>query len=307
MVAAPDPAVVPLSLVGDAHPDLVGGKARGFAVIARAGLPAPEGFVVTTAVHRAATTDSGRIPEHVARQVVGLVGEMGGGPLAVRSSATSEDGAEHSHAGQYLTRLGVRGHEEALQAILDCWASATDARAEAYRAGRGGDGPGEMAVIVQRLAGGEAAGVCMSCDPVTGATDTVVVNAAFGLGELVVSGLVTPDDYRLRRSDGSLLRFEPGYKDIMLVMGADGPEERPVPAGRREERVLDDALLAELHRGLLDCERELGRPADCEFSVVEGSVVWLQCRPMTALEPPVAGPAPATVPPPQPITRRTPA
>ena len=101
-----------------------------------------------------------------------------------------------------------------------------------------------MAVIVQRLAGGEAAGVCMSCDPVTGATDTVVVNAAFGLGELVVSGLVTPDDYRLSRADGALVGFSAGYKDIMLVMGADGPVERPVPAERREARVLDDALLA---------------------------------------------------------------
>lgn len=288
------PTVVPLSLVGDVRPDLVGGKARGFAVIARAGLPAPEGFVLTTAVHRAAVADSGRIPEPVARQVVSLVREMGDAPLAVRSSATAEDGAEHSHAGQYLTRLGVRGPEETLDAILDCWASATDARAEAYRADRGGEGAVEMAVIVQHLAIGEAAGVCMSCDPITGAAHTVVVNAAFGLGELVVSGLVTPDDYRLSRSDGALVRFSPGYKDIMLVMGADGPVERPVPAERREQRVLDDALLAVLHRGLLDCERELGRPADCEFSVVEGRVVWLQCRPMTALEDPVAGPASAT-------------
>ena len=126
---AQTPTVVPLSLVGAARPDLVGGKARGFAVIARAGLPAPEGFVLTTAVHRAALADSGRIPDHVVRQVVGLVGEMGDAPLAVRSSATSEDGAEHSHAGQYLTRLGVRGPEETLDAILDCWASAADGRA----------------------------------------------------------------------------------------------------------------------------------------------------------------------------------
>ncbi len=275
--------MIPLHLVGSAPSDLVGGKARGFAVIARAGLSAPEGFVLTTAVHRAAAADSGRIPDHVRDEIASLVREMGDAPLAVRSSATAEDGAEHSHAGQYLTRLGVRGPEETFAAILDCWASAGDARADAYRAGRGSGGAVEMAVVVQRLAMGEAAGVCMSCDPVTGATDTVVVNAAFGLGELVVSGLVTPDDYRLSRSDGALVRFSPGYKDIMLVMGPEGPQELPVPAERREERVLDDALLAALHRGLLDCERELGRPADCEFCVVEGRVVWLQCRPMTAL------------------------
>ena len=126
----------------------------------------------------------------------------------------------------------------------------------------------------------------MSRDPVTGDPDTIVVNAAYGLGELVVSGLITPDDYRLARVDGRLVRFEPGYKDIMLVMGPDGLVEMPVPVERQEARVLDDALLAAVLDGLLRCERELGQPADCEFSIVDGRVVWLQCRPMTALADP---------------------
>lgn len=282
--------MVPLSEVGAADPDLIGGKARGFAVIARAGLSAPDGFVLTSAVHRAAAADAGRMPTRVAERVVNMVRDMGDAPLAVRSSATTEDGAELSYAGQYLTRLGVRGPEETLDAIMACWDSAMDARAEAYRAGRGGDGGVEMAVIVQHLAAGEAAGVCMSRDPVTGDPETVVVNAAFGLGEQVVSGLVTPDDYRLSRSNGALVRFDAGYKDTMLVLTPDGPREVPVPHVRREERVLHDALLEELHRGLLRCERELGAPADCEFSVVEGRLIWLQCRPMTALEAPGGAP-----------------
>jgi pyruvate,water dikinase len=289
--------VIPLAGVGAADPALIGGKARGFAVIARAGLSAPDGFVVTTAVHRAAAADSGRVPDAVARHVAGLVRALGDAPLAVRSSATAEDGAEHSHAGQYLTRLGVRGPEGALDAIRECWASAGDARAAAYRAHRGDAGPVEMAVIVQRLAGGEASGVGMSHDPVTGDPDTFVVNAAYGLGELIVSGLVTPDDYRLARAGGRLLRFEPGDVDVMLVMGEEGVVEVPVPVERRGARVLDDAALAAVHDGLTRCERELGRPADCEFSVVGGEVVWLQCRPMTALagDPPARADAtPAT-------------
>jgi pyruvate,water dikinase len=279
--------VIPLSGAGAAGPDVIGGKASGFAVLARAGLPAPEGFVITTAVHRAA--GAGRIPDAVARHVASLVRALGDAPLAVRSSATAEDGAEHSHAGQYLTRLGVRGPDQALDAIRECWASAEDPRAASYRAHRGHGGRVDMAVIVQRLADGEAAGVGMTRDPVTGDAGTFVVNAAYGLGEAVVSGLVTPDDYRLARADGRLLRFEPGDKEIMLVVGADGVREVPVPAGRRAARVLDDALLAAVHDGLLRCERELGGPADCEFSVVDGRVVWLQCRPMTALP----GPDPA--------------
>ncbi|MGE0026533.1 MAG: PEP/pyruvate-binding domain-containing protein [Thermoleophilia bacterium] len=277
--------VVPLSQAGDADPELIGGKARGFAVIARAGLPAPDGFVLTVDAHREAGP-SGRLGDALAAALAEAVAALGDGPLAVRSSATGEDGAEDSHAGQYLTRLGVRGPDEAIDAVHACWASAGDARAAAYRAHRGHDAPVAMAVIVQRLASGEAAGVGMTCDPVTGDAGTVVVNAAWGLGELLVSGLVTPDDYRLARADGRLLRVDPGDQDVMLVHGAGGVAEVPVPPERRAVRVLDDDLLAEVHDGLLRCERALGRPADCEFSVVDRRVVWLQCRPMTALSVP---------------------
>jgi pyruvate,water dikinase len=274
--------VIPLSGIDGAGPELIGGKARGFATIARAGLEAPEGFVVTTAAYRAAA-NTGRLSDAVARDVAAFVAELGDVPLAVRSSATGEDGAEASHAGQYLTRLGVRGPDEVLAAIGECWESAAAERVDAYRRDRCGGGGVEMAVVVQRLASGEAAGVCMSRDPVTGDRDTIVVNATFGLGELLVSGLVTPDDYRLARADGRLLRFDPGFKDVMLVMGDDGAVEVAVPLEQQEARVLDDRALAALYDGVLRCERELGQPADCEFSVVGARIVWLQCRPMTAL------------------------
>ena len=279
------PALLALSDVASAPPALVGGKASGFAALTAAGLSVPEGFVLTTAVHHAARADGGRIPGSVAAALDRWIAELGDVPLAVRSSATGEDGADHSHAGQYLTRLGVHGSREARDAVVACWDSAEEGHGAAYRAARGQDGAVTMAVIVQRLAHGEAAGVCMSCDPVTGDRRTTVVNASYGLGELVVSGLVTPDDYRLTREGGHVVSFTPGYKDLMLVMEDDGPVEREVPEHLREERVLGDAHLAEIHDGVLRCERVLGRPADCEFSVVDGRILWLQCRPMTALDP----------------------
>jgi phosphoenolpyruvate synthase/pyruvate phosphate dikinase len=277
-------SVVPLSRVDGAEAALIGGKARGFAVLARTGLDAPEGFVVTTAVHREALADSGRIPSGVAGRVRELVAGWGDAPLAVRSSATAEDGGEHSHAGQFLTRLGVRGADEALEAIVDCWESAAAARAVAYRRGRGHDGDVAMAVIVQRLVEADAGGVCMSCDPVTGDAGSVVVNAARGLGELVVSGLVTPDDYRLDRA-GRLVGHTPGDAETMLTMGPEGPREIPVPETLRGTPVLDDRLLGEIHAGVLACERALQAPADCEFAVAGGRLTWLQCRPVTALPP----------------------
>jgi pyruvate,water dikinase len=277
--------IVPLTAAGDADPELIGGKARGFATIARAGLGAPEGFILTVDAHRAAD-GAGRLTDDAAREIADAAAALGDAPLAVRSSATGEDGAEHSHAGQYLTRLGVRGPGEVVDAVHACWASADGGRAAAYRAQRGHDAPVAMAVIVQRLAAGEAAGVGMTRDPVTGDPETVVVNAAWGLGELLVSGLVTPDDYRLARADGRLLRWDAGDMETMLVPVPAGVAEVPVPGDRRGARVLHDDLLAEVHDGLLRCERALGLPADCEFSVVGGRVVWLQCRPMTALATP---------------------
>lgn len=281
-----NPHVIGLSEVSSVAAGLVGGKALGFATLSAVGLPVPEGFVLTTVVHRSAGADPAGIPESVGTEVARRIAALGDVPFAVRSSATGEDGGDHSHAGQYLTRLGVRGTDAVLQAVLACWASAAEGHGAAYRRARGQDASVEMAVIVQRLAHGEAAGVCMSCDPVSGDRGTIVVNASYGLGELVVNGLVTPDDYRLARDDGAILSFTPGYKDLMLAMGDDAPVEVEVPEDLREQRVLSDGILAELHDGVLRCERALGRPADCEFSIVDDRVLWLQCRPMTALDHP---------------------
>ncbi len=295
----PAATVVALTHVGAADPARIGGKARGFGVLARAGLAIPEGVVLTTAAHRAYLAGR-RMPEAVAREVARFVEAAGGAPLAVRSSASAEDGADHSYAGQYLTRLGVRGVAETLDAVRACWESAEGAEARAYRLHRGDDdGPVAMAVIVQRLVPAEAAGVCMSVDPVTGDRGTFVVNAAHGLGELVVAGLVTPDDYRLARDDGRVLHLTPGEMDVMLVMSGDGPVQVEVPPGRRHAPVLAGGHLRALHAGLLACEEVLGAPVDCEFGVVDGGVVWLQCRPVTALAPfpadPVAPPTPSTL------------
>jgi pyruvate,water dikinase len=284
--------IVPLEHVGRAGTALVGGKARGFAVLAAAGLKVPTGFVVTTeAFHGLGGSPNGlrdAVAEHVAL--------LGDGPLAVRSSATDEDGAERSHAGQYLTRLGVRGVDGVVKAVAECWASAGDERALAYRRDRGADDQRvAMAVLVQRLVAPDASGVCTSVDPLTGDPVTVV-NAAWGLGEAVVSGLVTPDDYRLARHDGRLLRFEPGWKDVMIVPGPEGVQEAEVAFERREARVLDDRVLAALHDGVLLCEAVLGMAVDCEFCVTGDELTWLQCRPLTALSLSRSASAPPTNP-----------
>jgi pyruvate,water dikinase len=264
---------------------LVGGKARGFGTLIGAGLPVPDGFVITTVAYRAAGGGDGppgAVPPPLAERIEEALGSLGDGPLAVRSSAGAEDGAEHSFAGQYATLLGVRGVAEVLDAIVECWASAAGHRAVAY-GGRAGAAGVEMAVLVQALLHPDAAGVAFTADPVTGDRQTLVVNASYGLGEAVVSGVVTPDDYRLARDDGRIVRLDVGDKDVMMVWDGGSVREVDVPPAHRGARALDDEALAAIHRGALACEEILGRPVDCEFCVCDGRVMWLQCRPLTAL------------------------
>lgn len=276
--------VLPLAAAATRPPWLVGGKARGFATLTAAGLPVPDGFVITTLAHRAAS--GGRVvPSLLAGLIAAELELLGDDPMAVRSSACGEDGGEHSFAGQYATVLGVRGSREVLAAVAECWGSAGGARALAYQ-GRAVGAETAMAVIVQRLVRPAAAGVAFTADPVTGDRETVVVNASYGLGEAVVSGVVTPDDYRLARDDGRILRIGVGEKDVMLRWDDGMVREVPVPEAHRTARALDDAALAAVHRGALACEDALGRPVDCEFCVADDQVTWVQCRPLTALPEP---------------------
>jgi pyruvate,water dikinase len=281
------PSLVPLADLALVDPGLVGGKARGLATLAAAGLAVPEGFVVTTAAHRAARANGGggAVPAALAEAVGARLEPFGEGPYAVRSSAADEDGADRSNAGQYATLLGV-SRAGVVAAISECWRSAEGERAGAYRRAGGEERPPpDMAVLVQRLAPAEASGVVFTVDPLSGDAAALVVNASWGLGETVVSGIVTPDEYRVARADGRLLRFAPGWKDVMLVHDGAEVREVEVPPERREAPALDPGVLEAVRLGALSCEALLERPADLEFCTIGGEVRWLQCRPITALAP----------------------
>jgi len=197
--------------------------------------------------------------------------------VAVRSSATAEDLPQASFAGQQETFLNVRGAEALLEAVKECWSSLWTARALAYREHMGIDHEEvAMAVVVQVMAPAEVSGILFTANPTTGARDELVVNASFGLGEAIVSGLVTPDSYMLNREHMTVKETALGTKEVMIV-SAD--EQRTVaqsvPEARREQSALSDVLLAEL-AGLGVRVEELfgGVPQDIEWVVVEGRS-WL--------------------------------
>lgn len=250
--------------------EAVGGKGASLARLAAAGLPVPDGFHLTTHAYRRATAGldaeirAGRggeaaiaaaferldLPDDIADAIRAALPP---GPVAVRSSATAEDLPDLSFAGQHDTFLDVSG-DEVLNAVKRCWASLWTARAVAYRA-RNGITDVAIAVVVQQMVAADAAGVLFTANPVTGARTETVVNAAPGLGEALVGGTVTPDEY---------------------VVSADG-------AVRGSGSLLSHAQVRELAALGSRVQDLYGVPMDVEWAVAGGRIAVLQARPITAL------------------------
>ena len=311
--------------VGPGDVAVAGGKGVGLGGLVRAGLPVPPGFVLNTAAYAefvaanhlgpgihdlaalpplAAPQDyedaskriralftGGTLPTAIAAELDGAYRLLGSGDaaVAVRSSATAEDLASASFAGQQDTYLNIRGPEALAAAVTDCWASLWTARAMAYRA-REGIGPDavRLAVVVQQMVEADAAGVMFTANPANGRRDQIVIGAAWGLGESVVSGTVTTDDVVVETATGRVLSRRTADKEVMTVYADRGTREQPVPADRRRQPVLDDKAAAELAGYGTRIADHFGMPQDIEWARTGGEFFILQSRPVTALPEPSA-------------------
>jgi pyruvate,water dikinase len=198
----------------------------------------------------------------------------------VRSSAIGEDSADASFAGQHLTRLNVTDAGMLAEAVVAVWASARSEAALAYRARLGIDGSPRTGVVVQQLLDPDVAGVLFTRNPVDG-SDERMVEASWGLGEVVVAGRVIPDRFRIAR-DGTILERTAGWKHVALrPSGLGGTVEEPVAADRVEQLCLDDRRLAELNELAARCERAFGTGRDLEWALSGETVHLLQCRAVT--------------------------
>ena len=197
----------------------------------------------------------------------------------------------------------MRGAETLLEAVKNCWASLWTARAMAYRAHEGIDpATVSLAVVVQRMVEAEAAGTLFTADPVSGQRDRTIINAAWGLGEAVVGGQVTPDTLVLAKGgSGRVISRKTADKEVMTAYSGSGVEDRSVPEARRHQPVLDDEAAEELARYGARIEDHYGSPQDIEWARAGGEFFLLQARPITNLpslplgdirwEPPVPGSA----------------
>src|SRR5882757_2463094 len=226
------------------------------------------------------------IPDDLAAAITRPLAELGEqAAYAVRSSATAEDLPTASFAGQQDTYLNVVGPAAILQHISRCWASLFTERAVTYRLRNGVDHRQvHMAVVVQQMVFPRAAGILFTADPVTGNRKVASVEASFGLGEALVSGLVNPDVYKVR--DGEVVARAVGAKQLAIhASPAGGTYEQAIDPQRQDQPALTDAQVVRLAQLGRQIEAHFGRPQDIEWCLVDDGFQIVQSRPITTLFP----------------------
>lgn len=307
---------VPLSDIGIDDVAVAGGKGANLGELVRAGLPVPPGFVIPADAYLAALDAAGvrdrvrdvaaavteetvssaaeelralvakvPVPDGLRAALVAAYRGMGDDvAVAVRSSATAEDGTDTSFAGMNATFTNVRGEDELLQAVLDCWLSMFGERVVSYRCTQGIRLEPALAVVVQEMVEADRSGVMFTADPSTGDLSRIVIEGAFGLGEVVVGGEVEPDTYVVDRDGPRLASVRVGRKAFEIVRGPDGHDLRvDLPEAEASRRVLADDEILELARTGLRVHAHYGQPQDIEWATSGGQWFILQSRPITTL------------------------
>ncbi len=297
---------------------VVGGKGASLARLVAAGLPVPGGFHVTTEAYRRFVAENdlqpvilaalqaadpsqpetlepasrtireafscAPIPGDITEAVACAYRELCDSAVAVRSSATAEDLPDASFAGQQDTYLNVTGIEAVLDAVRRCWASLWTARAIAYRMRQGIDpNTVSLAVVVQIMVPADASGILFTANPMTGQRNQAVINAAWGLGEAIVGGLVTPDILIVDKTTSAIVERQIAYKEVMTVRVDGATAEQPVPENLRDLPILDNVHAADLVRLGTRIEDLYGQPMDIEWTLRNGELAIVQARPITAL------------------------
>ena len=225
------------------------------------------------------------VPEELADVIVAAYQELGPDQrVAVRSSGIGEDAEGTSFAGMNETFTNVSGKEQLLRRVVDCWASLWGARSIFYRGDKELTAEPAIAVVVQEMVASERSGVMFTIDPSTGDTTHIVIEAAFGQGEVVVSGQVEPDTYVVAKDGPRLLHARVGTQSFKIVRGPDGEDQRvDLDAAEGGRRVLSDEEVVELARIGLATEAHYGSPQDTEWAMAGGLTYLVQSRPVTAV------------------------
>jgi pyruvate,water dikinase len=252
---------------------LAGGKAKSLGDLLRAGFKSQDGFVVTT-------TAFGNMSGKLEQEILSAFDSLNAEYVAVRSSATTEDGKADAWAGQLDTFLNI-SREELTKAIQKSWQAINSPRAKAYAKAKGIKS-GKVAVIFQPMQQSEVAGVAFSTHPVTRNSNQVVIEVGLGLGEAVVSGEITPDTYIIDKSSQKILEKHISNQAKKLAQGKSGKSEWQEISDGNEQKLSDEKIL-ELSQNVIKLESFYGFPVDTEWLMKDNVLFIMQSRPITAL------------------------
>ncbi len=258
----------------------VGGKGASLGEMTGDGLPIPPGFVVTTKTYQDFLNQ--QFPVEVEEQIFQALDKLGAERVAVRSSAVAEDSSSASWAGQLESYLNVK-KEGLIEAIRLCWGSIKSERALSYAAEQNlKEEDLVVAVVVQKMVESESAGVMFSVNPISKDNNEVMVEAGFGLGEMVVQGMITPDNFVVDKDSLEIKSKDIQTQDTMLVFQDGENQEVPVPEEKKDKPALTDEQVKELVKLAIKIENHYKKPQDIEWALENGQFYILQARPITA-------------------------
>lgn len=306
----------------DAH--IAGGKGASLGEMINSGIPVPDGYVVTaeTFDHFLSETDlvqeiqsildtvnvkaihtsedasekiqglikSVKMPEDIKSEILSQFKELNSDFVAVRSSATAEDGAEHAWAGQLNSYLNTR-EENLLEMVQNCWASLFTPRAIFYRFEKDLHTTHiSVAVVVQKMVNSEKSGIAFSVHPVTEDHNQLIIEAGLGLGEAIVSGSVTPDSYVVTKEPKEIIDINVNTQNKALYRGTEKTEHgfnewKDLSESQANEQVLNKDQILELSTIIETIENHYGFPCDIEWAFEGGKFYIVQSRPITTLTP----------------------
>lgn len=308
---------------------IAGGKGANLGEMAKAGLPVPPGFCISTEAYFEFVYDNaidavikretekldvndtnalqqasdnikaaflkGRIPGDIRADIVKAYNRLCGADLipsidqevlvAVRSSATAEDMPSASFAGQQSTFLNVRGSEEVVSKVRECWASLFEARAIYYRNQNNfGHLKVGLCAVVQKMVQSESSGVMFTVDPISQDENKLVIEAGFGLGEAIVSGMITPDHYVVAKDSLQVLESVVSHQEMQIILTEKGNEHAEVPEEMREARKISEEHVLEIAALGKKIEEHYSFPQDIEWAIDHDGIYIVQSRPITTLK-----------------------
>lgn len=311
--------------IGKTDVSKAGGKGANLGELVKAGLPVPPGFVVTAQTYQLFTTASGlsqkivralekldvdntadlqarakeiqqmiletEMPANIREEVIRAYETLSQRDsvhdqfVAVRSSATMEDSEQASFAGMNATFLNVRGKEALIEKVKECWASLYGARVIFYRVKKEFLEEPVIAVVVQKMVNSDKAGVMFTANPSNNSMSSLVIEAAFGLGEVVVGGLVSPDYYEVDKASLKIKDIRVSHKKFKIIRDDTGNNRRiDLSEEEANRRVLADKEILEMAKLGLKIEQHYGSPQDTEWAMEGDKVYMVQSRPITTLQ-----------------------